>query len=314
MISFKHYLNEANSAGSKFELTVARSVKQWIHASNLDSIFHAERYQTIKEDEQSGRSEDYSDIIVENIQDGSTFFIECKQAIKTNIVTTQFDIDHRFNLIPVSGKSRIPIQNSLSLQLAQDLMSTDGYAKFVQFLIKPTSLLDGKCPAQFYFNQSEATDQQLSKAMKQYNKMVDNEQVEADCKKFDLDVIRETTRNMLLCGICWRLYDESNTWDICHLEEIPYFGDLVRNHYLNEKAIPAKYLQMADDLFVVSNDDNPFGINCSEFPATVIGKFDLKFTPRFGTGSMYITPRSKIQSDLSSNASFIDKDRWPSII
>lgn len=310
MLSFNGYLNESNKAGKPFEIEVMHSVEKWLHAMDLDSRFTVELYGDSTSQSLDGRSEDYSDILVKDLDD-NIFFIECKKSVKTNIVTTQFDISHEFTLIPVVGKSRTPLQDELSLKLAMDLSQTDEYMKFVQFLQRKMALLNGKCPADFYFNNELATDSQLNKAISKYNSMVDHGEVEADCKKFDGDVIREATRNMLLCGLCWRLYDKSNTWDICHLNDIPYFSQLVRQHYLIGKSIPAKYMQMSNELFVMSSTDNPFNIECSEFPSDVLGKFDLKFTPRFGSGSMYVTPRSKIISDIESNSSFIDESRWP---
>ena len=65
---------------------------------------------------------------------------------------------------------------------------------------------------------------------------------------------------------------------------------------------------------MLDEDDNPLGVSCSALPQDLVGKFDLKFTPRFGTGSMYLTPRSKMLSKLESNASFKTKERWPSLI
>ena len=64
---------------------------------------------------------------------------------------------------------------------------------------------------------------------------------EADCKPFDPDLVREKTRNILACGLCWRLGDPRRTWDICSIEDIDFFGDLVRQHYASKK-IPAKYI------------------------------------------------------------------------
>ena len=312
MLSFNGYLKESNRAGKRFEMKVMHSVEKWLHAMHLDNQFVVEMYGGGASENLDGRSEDYSDILVKDSNE-HIFFIECKQSIKTNIVTTQFDITQDFALIPVAGKSRIPLQDEFSIRLAYDLSQTDEYAKFAQFLQQKQAILNGKCPADFYFNFEQATDSQLNKAIAKYNSMVDHGMVEADCKKFDVDTVRESTRNMLLCGICWRLHDDKNTWDICHLDDIPYFTELIKNHYLVGKSIPANYIQMSNELFVVSSTDNPFNIACSKLPSGILGKFDLKFTPRFGSGSMYMTPRSKITTDIESNASFIDKSRWPQI-
>jgi len=66
-------------------------------------------------------------------------------------------------------------------------------------------------------------------------------EAEADCKPFDSKLVREKTRNMLACGLCWRLSDAKRTWDICSIKDIPFFADLILSHYASKK-IPAKYI------------------------------------------------------------------------
>lgn len=145
--------------------------------------------------------------------------------------------------------------------------------------------------------------------------MVDDGLTEADCKKFDMHMIRESTRNMLAIALLWRTSDAARTWDICTLDRISYFGDLIKKHYAEGKAVPAKYLQSGDaGLFLMSRNDNPLSINCDVFPADVTGKLTLKFTPRFGTGSCYMTPRSTVISEMMSNCSFADKELFPQTI
>lgn len=312
-MSFLSYLKESNSAGSAFEIQIAKCVKRWIKSNKLTDKFEAKRYQTVEEEE-TGRDEDFSDVVVIDKQSNEQFFIECKQAVKTNIVTTQFDISEDFIAYPVYGTERDLVEDNITLKLADDINNNEQFKQFISFLQTENDHLNGKPPSYYFFNKEEVTDQLLHKLMKQYNKLVDDEQVEADCKKFDLTLVRDTTRNMLACGICWRLSDLQHTWDICHIEDIPYFGQLVRQHYLHNKTIPAKYLQMNDELFVLDENDNPFNIQCTIFPTQILGKFDLKFTPRFGTGSMYITPRSKILSDIKSSSSFMTEERWPKIL
>ena len=86
----------------------------------------------------------------------------------------------------------------------------------------------------------------------------------------------------------------------------------MRRHYSDGKAESAKYIQFGDDKLFRTSEDNPLNlVDVPVFPADINGEFTLKFTPRFGTGSVYITPRSEITSDLVSDYSFIDKKKWP---
>lgn len=165
-----------------------------------------------------------------------------------------------------------------------------------------------------YFKKQDVDDKFLASLIKQYNKIVKNGNVESDCKEFKADNIRNSTKNTLACALCWRLIDPNHTWDICHIKDIDFFGDLIRHHYQSEKKIPAKYIQMNDSLFVFSKSDNPLCLACSEFPEKLSGRFDLKFTPRFGTGACYVTPRSEINGKLESDSSFLNKDRFPKLI
>lgn len=89
---------------------------------------------------------------------------------------------------------------------------------------------------------------------------------------------------------------------------------MIRGHYKNGKKIPVRYIQFNDKLFQTSANENPFNLkDVPVFPSDIDGKFALKFTPRFGTGSIYITPRSEITTKLSSDYSFNDKKKWPTI-
>ena len=44
MYTFKDFLNEANSAGSKFEQKIARNMRAWLKDNGLSSKFSAMRY------------------------------------------------------------------------------------------------------------------------------------------------------------------------------------------------------------------------------------------------------------------------------
>lgn len=315
MYTFKDFLNEANSAGSKFEQKIARNMRAWLKDNGLSSKFSAMRYQHVTESAAGSRDEDYSDIIIKNIQTGDEFFVECKQKITDNIVTTMFDINEDFTLSQVVGRDREVADDELLLQLSEDMQSTMRYQMFVDFLQQPSDLDGSITPADLYFGKVEVNDRDLQKLIYAYNKMVDDGLTEADCKKFDMHMIRESTRNMLAIALLWRTSDAARTWDICTLDSISYFGDLIKKHYAEGKAVPAKYLQSGDaGLFLMSRNDNPLSIDCDVFPADVTGKLTLKFTPRFGTGSCYMTPRSTVTSEMMSNCSFADKELFPQTI
>lgn len=96
-------------------------------------------------------------------------------------------------------------------------------------------------PSELYFNREDVSDKTLNNLMARYNKFLKSGQAEADCKPFDSKLVREKTRNMLACALCWRLADPKRTWDICTIEDIPFFSDLILAHYASKK-IPAKYI------------------------------------------------------------------------
>ena len=313
--TFKDFLLEANSAGSKFEQKIANNINKWLKKNKLDNKFKASRFQSIKE-EDGNREEDYSDVVIEDLETKEQFFVECKEKITDNIITTMFDIQDQddFPLVPVKDKSREEVDDELLLQLASDIQNNELYQKFGRFLKEETeNVKGGFSPADFYFNKQEISEPELTSLIKKYNKMVKSGKVEADNKPFDDKLIRESTRNLLAVGLMWRLYDPGNTWDICHLEDIPYFGELIKKHYLEQKEIPAKYLQTGDCGLFLLGVENPLGINCPTLPEDIQGKFDLKFTPRFGSGAMYITPRSKVTSKIYSETSFASEKLFPEI-
>jgi hypothetical protein len=131
-------------------------------------------------------------------------------------------------------------------------------------------------------------------------------------KKFNINIIRKSTANMLACGLLWRLGDVTRTWDICHITlRGKGFSEMIKYHYLNDKAVPTDYIQIGNDTLFRFTENNPLNIECDILPEKIIGQFDLKFTPRFGTGSMYITSRSKIGQTLTSSTSFGNEEKWP---
>lgn len=325
MMTFKQFLSEANAAGSKFEQKVADAVQDWIEKNGLQKKWKASRFQSVTEDEGS-RDEYFSDVVVEDLESGWQFFIECKQNGADNIITTMFDIKEvdngpdakmrEFYLVPVEGKSREEIPSGTGdprNALAHDLVCNDDFGQFSEFISQPCELLGDACPADFLLGEAEVPDPMLSKLLNAYNKLVDDGKTESDCKKFDGKLIRESTRGTLAVALAWRLVDQTHTWDICKMEDFN-IGDLIRNHYAEEKAIPAKYMQLGENgTYLLQDGDNPLGITCAALPDEVIGSFWLKFTPRFGTGSMYITPRSKTTGELPSTTSFLDEDNLPQL-
>lgn len=312
-MGFIDFIFEANSAGSSFEVRVAQAINDWIKSQKLSDKFKACRYQTLSEDD-GNRDEDFSDVVVTNLKTDSQFFVECKQSSKDNCVTTQFDIsEDDFSVIPVRGRDRTAVPDgSVMYNLAADISENAEYQAFIDFLRSPISTLKtSHCPADLYFNHYDISDNDLMHLIDEYNELVKNDDVESDNKPFKKTLIRESTRNMLAVSLLWRLNDDVNTWDICHIKDIPYFSQLITEHYVDNKAITVDYIQLGKEFLFQLSDQNPFDINCSRFPVDILGQYDLKFTPRFGTGSMYVTPRSKISSQLQSKNSFLDKKRLP---
>lgn len=227
----------------------------------------------------------------------------------------QFDIKKSGKLVPVKSVGRKELNETElnDIQPFIDVISNnDEYKAFIDFLNTENDLLNGICPAEYYFGKNDDCDQTLQKLIKQYNALVKHGGTEADCKTFDQSNIRKSTIPVLVCALCWRLSDPKNrTWDICHISDIPNFGDIIRKHYSSGKKIPARYIQFNDKLFQ-TGDENPFNLkDVPVFPSDIAGKFALKFTPRFGTGSIYVTPRSEITTKLDSDYSFNDKKKWP---
>ena len=315
--SYTNYLLESNQAGKKLEAKIAKNVQKWLEESNLDHKFKASHYQSskcLKEDD--GRDEDYSDVLVQSLEDpNKKIFIECKEA-KANFVTLQFDINEDGTVTPVAGKDRRAIDDAKdnpARRLASLIQENEQFQRFIEFLELDNKLLRGARPKDFWFQAKQVDDGVLSSLMTAYNKFLKSGHAEADCKPFDKTLVREKTRNILACGLCWRLSDPSRTWDICNIDKIDFFSDLIKQHY-SLKKIPAQYIQIDDELFVLDSSCNPLGIECTALPQDLVGRFDLKFTPRFGTGSMYVTPRSKLLSKLESSASFKSYSRWPHLL
>ena len=166
-------------------------------------------------------------------------------------------------------------------------------------------LLDGIRPIDVYSGKSAFDPRKL---VPKYNRLVRNGLTEADCKEFDLDVIRDSTAGALACALAWRLANKC-TWDICRIKTD--FGPYLAGKYGEGSNV--KYLQLGENLFVLNPEDNPLRVDTPAFPAKVMGLFSLRFTPRFGVGGMYITPRSELVDKLESECDFNRRDKWPAV-
>lgn len=207
------------------------------------------------------------------------------------------DVDGNIEAVAVKGLARDPVDSPVYRAFNEYIGKNREFLKFAEFL-KSDLEIDGieYCPGDFFFDKIDCDDATLRTLIDHYNKMIDDGLIGQRNKKFDINLIRETTINLLACGLLWRISDVNHTWDICHINlNGTGFSKMICTHYLEEKAIPVNYIQIGENLLFRFNEaENPLNIECSVFPKNVIGKFDLKFTPRFGTGAMYITSRSKI--------------------
>jgi hypothetical protein len=214
----------------------------------------------------------------------------------------------------VKGLNREKADNGIYRIFEKFLSENIEFNEFGNFLNSEIAISKKKFkPIDFYFNTKTCTDDELAMLISQYNGMVDNGNFSIKNKKFDVDTIRNSTKNMLVCGLLWRISDPTHTWDICHTRfSGPGFSKMIKEHYLNEKAVKVNYIQFGENAFYRFNEENPLSIDCEIFPKELSGKFDLKFTPRFGTGAMYITSRSSITQKLATKSSFgNDENNWP---
>lgn len=308
------FLAEANAVGAGFEQKTADAVQAWLNAKDLAGRWKASRYQTLKEDDGS-RDEDFSDVVVEEKRTGDRFFIECKEFERSNVLNLQFDIASDGRLSPVKGKKREKLteteEDSVS-GLVEAIGGCQEYSDFITFLNERNRLLKGLKPADFWADpEHDDARRFLPSLISKYNGLVKAGKVEADCKEFDADNLRDSTLNQLVCALCWRLSDQDRTWDICKVR-VRDMGKLVRRHYSGGKAEPAKYVQFGNDCLFATSDANPLRLKgVPAFPSSLEGEFSLKFTPRFGTGSVYVTPRSELTSEFSSPYSFVNRKKWP---
>ena len=166
-------------------------------------------------------------------------------------------------------------------------------------------LLNGTKPIDVYSDKKEFDPRKL---IPKYNKLVRNGITEADCKEFDLDIIRSSTAGTLACALAWRLVNKC-TWDICRIKTD--FGPYLAGKYGGGANV--KYLQLGENLFVIDPEDNPLRVDAPAFPVKVMGLFSLRFTPRFGVGGMYITPRSELVGKLESECDFNCRNKWPAV-
>lgn len=304
-MTFGEFLAEANAVGSDFEQKTAKMINEWLKSNGLSKRFRAKRYQSVNE----SRDEDFSDIVIEDLSTGKSFFVECKNADRTNVLNLKLDISEGGNLF-AAGKNANEAERKYS-DLVHNMQECADFRKFWKFMTSGNSLIGGAKPTDYYFGEKDP-DKALPSLIKKYNQLVKDGKTESDCKTFGKK-LRDSTKGQLVAALCWRLTDpDHTTWDICKIDNVPDFGQMICGHYATEKEIPVAYIQFNDKLFTVNDGFNPLGlVDVPEFPSDVVGKFAIKFTPRFGTGSVYVTPRSEITSDFDSKFSFNDKNKWP---
>lgn len=311
--SFMSFLAEANRRGSAFEERVAGMVQKWLSANGLSRKWKAYRYQTLREDD-GKRDEDFSDVAVEELGAGERFFVECKEFEAANAINVRFDIGSDGGLFPVRGTGRERLAGSEAAaaeQLTAAVRESPGFSEFVEFLNRRTPLLRNLRPADFWDDpETDDAKRFVGPLVSKYNKVVRSGGAQADCKEFDAGSLRESTLNQLVVALCWRLSDPSRTWDICRAH-VPGAGRMLRKHYSDEMAEPARYVQFGEDSLFATSSEDPLGISAPQFPEDAECDFWLKFTPRFGVGGMYVTPRSEMTTELSSPCTFLDEERWP---
>lgn len=290
MGEFLRFLAEQNSVGLGFEKKTAKNVNAWLAKNGLDGEFQAERFKP----GEGQRSELFPDVRVEG-PDGD-FFVECKEYSRANMLNAQFDLDEKCSAVP---------DDEAYSGLAEQINGSEQFGRFRKFMTSKQGLLGGARPIDVYGGRAEFDPKKI---VPKYNKMVKSGLTEADCKEFDPDNLRKSTSGAMSCALAWRLANKG-TWDICRVETD--FGPYLVGKYGGGAKV--KYLQLGRNLFVIDPDDNPLGLEAPAFPRKVAGLFSLKFTPRFGVGGMYITPRSEITDKLESDVDFNDKSRWPAI-
>ena len=290
MGDFIQFLAEQNEIGLGFEKATAKNVNRWLSKNGMAGKFKAERFKPGR----GQRSENFPDVSVSSA-DGN-FFIECKQYSRANMLNTKFDLDEDCGAKAHDG---------LYSELAAQINGSDQFRRFRKFMTSGQKLLGGAKPIDVYLGKKEFDPKKI---IPKYNKMVRNGLTEADCKEFDMDNLRKSTAGTVSCALSWRIAGKG-TWDICRIKTDfkPY---LVGKYGGGAKV---KYLQLGENLFIIDSDDNPFGIDVPALPEKVTGLFTLKFTPRFGVGGVYITPRSEITDRLESPADFNNSKKWPSI-
>lgn len=242
--SFMSFLAEANRRGSAFEERVAGMVQRWLSANGLSRRWKAYRYQSLREDG-GRRDEDFSDVAVEELGPGERFFVECKEFEAANVLNVRFDIGSDGSLFPVRGIGRERLEGEdaeAMAPLTAAIRWSDGFREFVGFLNRRTQLLRNLRPADFWDDpETDDAKRFVGPLVSKYNKVVRSGEAPADCKEFDAGNLRESTLNQLVVALCWRLSDPSRTWDICRAR-VPGAGRMLRKHYSDEMAEPAKYV------------------------------------------------------------------------
>lgn len=291
MGEFLQFLAEHNQVGLNFEKKTAQNINKWLSENEMSEEFKASRFKPKK----GQRSENFPDVYIQK-KDGSGFFVECKEYSRANMINARFTIN---------DDCSITTNNPNYKNLAILLSKSEQFNKFKKFMLSKQKLLDNKKPIDIYCGKQEFD---VKKLIPKYNKLVRNGFTESDCKEFDLDNIRKSTIGVMSCALAWRLINKC-TWDICQIKT--NFQPYLLGKYGDDTNV--KYLQLGENLFVIDQNDNPLQIDVPALPNKIMGLFTLRFTPRFGVGGMYITPRSEIKDKLLSEIDFNKQSKWPAI-
>lgn len=195
MKSFLTFLTEANAVGSKFEQKTADMVNKWLKSKKLNGRFKASRFQSIEESK--ARDEDYSDVVVEELETGKKFFIECKEADRSNVMNAKFEIAEDGGLVlqkDGGGEQIEEDEESLESPFVKAVQESEEYAVFRKFMGDGNDYLGSATPADYYFGRKDDADKVLKKLIPAYNKLVKSGKVEADCKPFDAKNLRDSTK------------------------------------------------------------------------------------------------------------------------
>ncbi len=141
------------------------------------------------------------------------------------MINARFDLDERCN---------VAAKDEQYAGIADTVNNSEKFGKFRQFMTSGQKLLNNIKPIDVYSGKTKFDPRKL---VPKYNRLVRNGLTEADCKEFDLDVIRDSTAGALACALAWRLANNC-TWDICRIKTD--FGPYLAGKYGGDAKV--KYL------------------------------------------------------------------------